>query len=209
MEYSTVRNAVKEIFEQMSSKAKGDVGLASQYAKIELPLLFFVDSMLAEGPWPWAPEWNRNRLAYERDELAGDEKFFDLLDQTLTETGEGPDERLAVFYTSIGLGFSGWYVGQPEYLRRKMNDLLPRVRAFIDADEAAIITPDTYKHTDTSNLPLPMSASVIPVLIAVIGCVVVVVVANFYLFRLSSRDLNSALDTILARDPTMQTSKAK
>ena len=209
MEYSAVRNAVKELFEQMSTKSKRDVGLASQYSKIELPLLFFVDSMLAEGPWPWAPEWNRNRLAYERDELAGDEKFFDLLEQNLAETGEGADERLAVFYTCIGLGFSGWYVGQPEYLRRKMNDLLPRVRAFIDADEAAIITPDTYKHTDTSNLPLPMSASVIPVLIGVVGCVVLVVVANFYLFRLSSQDLNRALDTILAKDPAVHSSKAK
>jgi type IV/VI secretion system ImpK/VasF family protein len=209
MDYSAVRNAVKELFEQMSTKAGRDIGLASQYTKVELPLLFFVDSMLAEGPWPWAAEWNRNRLAYERDELAGDEKFFDLLEQTLAETGEGADERLAIFYTCIGLGFSGWYVGQPEYLRRKMNDLLPRVRAYIDADEAAIITPDTYKHTDTSNLPLPMSASVVPVLITVVGCVVLVVVANFYLFRLASHDLNRALDTILARDPAVQTSKTK
>ena len=205
LDYSTVRNAVKGLFSDLSEKAGREVALASQYAKVELPLLFFVDSMLAEGPWPWAAEWNRNRLAYERDELAGDEKFFDLLEQTLGETGEGADERLAIFFTCMGLGFSGWYVGQPEYLRRKMNDLLPRVRAFIDADEAGLITPDTYKHNDTSNLPLPMSASVVPVLIAVVGCVLLVVAVNFYIFRLSSQDLNRALDAILARDPAVQT----
>ena len=39
--------------------------------------------------------------------------------------------------------------------------------------------------------------------------VVLVVVANFYLFRLASHDLNRALDTILARDPAVQTSKTK
>jgi type IV/VI secretion system ImpK/VasF family protein len=210
LDYSTVRNAVKSLFEQMAAKSKRDVGVSAQYAKVELPLLFFVDSMLAEGPWPWAAEWNRSRLAYERDELAGDEKFFDLLDQTLAETGEAADERLAIFYTCIGLGFSGWYTGQPEYLRRKMNDLLPRVRSYIDADEAALITPDTYQHTDTSNLPLPMSASVVPVLIAVVGCVLLVVVVNFYIFRLSSQDLNRALDAIVARDPAVQqAAKAK
>jgi hypothetical protein len=32
-----------------------------------------------------------------------------------------------------------------------------------------------------------------------------VVVVNFYIFRLSSQDLNRALDTILARDPAVQT----
>ena len=204
-DYSSVRLAVKDVFDQMAAKAGREVALSSQYSKVELPLLFFVDSMLAEGPWPWAAEWNRNRLAYERDELAGDEKFFDLLEQTQAETGEGADERLTIFYTCIGLGFSGWYVGQPEYLRRKMNDLLPRVRSFIDADEAGLITPDTYQHTDTSNLPLPMSASVVPVLIAILGCILLVGVTNFYLFRLSSQDLNRALDTILAHGPAAQT----
>jgi type VI secretion system protein ImpK len=204
-DYSTVRTTVKNMLEEMDRTAKADVALASQYAKVELPLLFFVDSMLSEGPWPWAAEWNRNRLAYERGELAGDEKFFDLLELAQAETGEGADERLTVYYTCLGLGFSGWYVGQPEYLRRKMNDLLPRVRAFVDADEAGLVTPDTYQHTDTSNLPLPVSASIVPVLIAIVGCVLLVGVMNFYLFRLASQELNQALDKILARNPAVQT----
>ena len=199
--YSTVRTTVKELFDQMAATAQGDVALAAQYSKVSLPLLFFVDSILSEGPWPWAAEWNRNRLAYERDELAGDEKFFDLLEQAQAETGDGADERLAIYYTCLGLGFTGWYVGQPEYLRRKMNDLLPRVRAFIDADEAALITPQTYQHTDASNLPLPMSASMVPLAIVAAGGLLLVLAMNLFLFHASSKDLNQALDTILAHNP--------
>jgi type IV/VI secretion system ImpK/VasF family protein len=209
LDYSTVRLAVKDLFDQLGTKARGDVAVSAQFAKVEQPLLFFVDSMFSEGPWPWAAEWNRNRLAYERGELAGDEKFFDLLAQTQAETGEAADERLAIFYTCLGLGFSGWYVGQPEFLRRTMNDLLPRIRKFIDADEAGLITPATYQHTDTSNLPLPLSSSVVPLLIAIIGCVLLVGVTNFYLFRLSSQDINRALDTILARDPAVPAARNK
>ena len=200
-DYSTVRAAVKDLFDRMATKAKGDVALASQYAKVELPLYFFADSMLSEGPWPWADEWNRKRLAFDRDEYAGDEKFFDLLELALEEKGDAADERLAIYYTCLGLGFSGWYSGQPEYLRRKMNDLLPRVRAYIDADEAGLITPDTYQHTDTSNLPLPISASMVPLLIGIVGAIVVVGAANYYVFNLASEDLDQALDAIVARSP--------
>ena len=37
----------------------------------------------SESTLPFAAQWNQNRLAYERNELAGDEKFFDLLEETI------------------------------------------------------------------------------------------------------------------------------
>ena len=37
--------------------------------------------MISESSLPFAAQWNQNRLAYERNELAGDEKFFDLLER--------------------------------------------------------------------------------------------------------------------------------
>jgi type VI protein secretion system component VasF len=202
-DYSDVRNTTKELFQKMTEKAKGDVALASQYAQVELPLLFFVDSMFSEGPLPWAAEWNRKRMANDRDELAGDEKFFDLLQLAEAQPGNAADERLTIYYTCIGLGFSGWYSGQPEYLRRKMNDLLPRVRTFVDADEAGLVTPDTYQHTNTINLPLPMSARMMPTLIVVCGSILLLIAVNYFSFRNSSQEMNQALDSILSRDPAV------
>ena len=50
-------------------------------------------------------------------------KFFDLLDETLNDPSDEATERLKIFYTCLGLGFSGWYAGQSEYLRGKMLDI--------------------------------------------------------------------------------------
>ena len=45
---------------------------------------------------------------------------FDLLEETLKESGDDAAERLAVFYVCLGLGFSGIYFQQPEFLRHDL-----------------------------------------------------------------------------------------
>jgi type IV/VI secretion system ImpK/VasF family protein len=207
-DYPTARSEILTLFERMQQEAKGDLALSEQFRKVEMPLIFFVDSMIAESTLRFAAEWNRNRMAYERNELAGDEKFFDLLDETLKETRDGADERLAVFYTCMGLGFAGWYSGQPEYLRKKMMEIAPRVRAYVDADETGLITPDSYQHTNTTNLPMPMAASLVPLLIILGGLFLVVSGVNIYSFRSASKELNEALDAIAERGPERASANA-
>ncbi|MEO7701864.1 MAG: DotU family type IV/VI secretion system protein [Opitutus sp.] len=201
IDYVVARAEIVDLFEKLSSRASADIALGEQYRKVELALIFFVDSMIAESALPFAQEWNRSRLAYTRKELAGDEKFFDLLEETAQTTREGADERLAVYYTCIGLGFTGWYSGQPEFLRKKMLELAPRVKAYVDADESGLITPDTYQHTNTANLPRPMAASMVPLLIVLVGVFLVVVAVNVYTFRRGSNDLMKVLDSINAHEP--------
>jgi type VI protein secretion system component VasF len=198
-DYATARSEIEGIFERMTAVARTDLALGEQYRKVEMPLMFFVDSIISESSLPFAQEWNRNRLAYTRNELAGDEKFFDLLDETLKESRDGVEERLAVFYTCMGLGFTGWYAGQPEYLRKKMLEIQPRVKTYVDFDESGLITPDSYQHTNTNKLALPMSSSLVPLLIVLIGLFLVVGAVNFYTFRSASAELNKSLDSINAR----------
>jgi len=116
---------------------------------MELPLLFFVDSMIADSSLAFAQQWNQNRLAYDRNELAGDEKFFDLLEETLNDSSEDASERLAVYYTCIGLGFAGIYFKQPEYLRKTMLTIAPRIRHLVEMDQTAKICPEAYTSVDT------------------------------------------------------------
>ncbi len=200
IDYAMARAEIEDFGEKLAERARSDIALEEQFRKVELPLIFFVDSVISESALPFAQEWNQNRLAYARHELAGDEKFFDLLEETIHDKAEGAAERLAIFYTCIGLGFAGWYSGQPEFLRKKMLELAPRVKAFVDADETGLITPDTYKYTNGSNLPLPMAASLVPLLIVLSGLFLVVVFINIYTFRSVSSDLNDALDAIAAHD---------
>ena len=106
--YDRLRAEIESLFKDVGARAETDPALRSQWAKLELPVSFFVDSMIAESRLSVAAQWHQRRLAYERKELAGDEKFFDLLDETLADPGEEATERLKVFYTCLGLGFCGW-----------------------------------------------------------------------------------------------------
>src|SRR5881396_2656096 len=105
-------------------------------------------AMLAESRLKFAGQWHQNRLAYERKELAGDEKFFDLLEESMQDNSEEAAERLAFYYTCIGLGFTGMYSGQPEYLRKTMMTIAPRIRHRVDSDQTARICPEAYTGVD-------------------------------------------------------------
>jgi type VI secretion system protein ImpK len=191
-----VRAEVKATFAEMRTKANAQPGLAAQLEKVELPLIFFVDFMIKNSGLSSASEWQE--LAFERKELAGDEKFFDLLDETLADRGEQANERIAIFYTCMGLGFTGWYTGQREYLRKKMMECAGRIRGLIDTDQSARICPEAYENVDLSDLVEPPSASLVGIGIVLVGLALVLFIANVYLYRVSSQQLNDALNAIIA-----------
>jgi type VI secretion system protein ImpK len=195
-----LRPLIVGMFADMKAQAEPDARLASQYKKMELPLIFFVDSMMAESPLSLAPQWHKNRLAYERNELAGDEKFFDLLDETLAEKGSEADERLEVYYACLGLGFQGWYAGQPEYLRKKMQEVSQRIGRVLDQNQRAPICPEAYEHTDGRNLIERPGLKVLTIGVAFAGLCLVVLAANFFLFHTASQGLANALREILTHD---------
>jgi type IV/VI secretion system ImpK/VasF family protein len=199
-DYDIVRAEIKELLTKAADTSRENPGLSDQYKKVELSLIFFIDSVIAESTLPFASQWNSKRLAYERNELAGDEKFFDIIDENLAQQGSEADERLAVFYTCIGLGFTGWYQNQPEYLRKKMRQIAQRISNYVENDEYGPVTPDAYSHTDTTNLPLPVSESLSPLILVITGLIILVAGLNFYLFKRSSMDIHEALTDIVAHD---------
>lgn len=199
-DFDIVRSDIRDVLAKAADTARQSPALAEQFKKVELSLIFFIDSLVAESPLPFAANWNQKRLAYERNELAGDEKFFDIIDENLAQQGPEADERLAVFYTCIGLGFTGWYQLQPEFLRKKMRQIAQRITHYVEPDEQSLITPDAYQHTDTTNLPLPVSESLAPMLIVFVGLMILVAGTNSYLFRRASADLHQAIETIVQQE---------
>ena len=184
----------------MKEQAEPDARLATQYKKMEMPLIFFVDSMLAESKLSLASQWHKNRMAYERNELAGDEKFFDFLDETLAEKGSEADERLEVYYACLGLGFQGWYAGQPEYLRKKMAEVSQRIGRVLDSDQRAHICPEAYTSIDSRNLIERPGMKVLTIGVAFAGLCLIVLGINFFLFKTASQGLANALREILQHD---------
>lgn len=196
-----VRAEITRHLEQIKNKAHADPRLADSYEKIERVLVFFVDFMIKESDLSFANDWQE--LAVERwGEMAGDEKFFDLLEETYLDRSKEASERLAIFYTCMGLGFSGFYAGQPEYLRKAMMQCASRMTGMMEADESARICPQTYEHVDRSDLVEPPSRKLLAIAIALVGLLLVVSVANFFLYKYRSEDLGQALRAVEERQKT-------
>jgi len=195
-----VRAELSGLFDEALSKSNSDPVLANQMdktkGKIEWILAFFVDSMIRESSLSFAGEWRD--FAEERyDELSGDEKFWDLLDEVLAERGESADERLAVYYSMMGLGFTGWYTGQPEYLRKKMLECSARLRSQIDSDENSRIINESELYQNTADLIEPPGKSLFGILVAAAILIVVLLVGNIYLYRSNTVNLRGSLETII------------
>jgi type IV/VI secretion system ImpK/VasF family protein len=191
-----LRLEIKQLFTDIEKRASTDSGLAAQWQKVELPLIFFVDSMIAECGLSVSAAWNENRLAYDRKELAGDEKFFDLLDETLSDSSEQATERLQIFYTCLGLGFTGWYAGQSEYLRGKMHDIGQRIQDTMDTNPNVRICPEAYAGVDTRDLIQGPGIGIGAIGIICLGLCLIVFSVEIYLFRAASLSLTDSVTAI-------------
>jgi type VI protein secretion system component VasF len=190
-----VRADLKQILADMKYAASQDTALLQRYEQIELPLLFFVDSMIKRSQLSFAEDWEN--LAYERRELAGEDRFFEMLDRTLEDKSDAATDKLAVYYTCIGLGFTGWHTGHPEVLRKKMLEISARVRPMFESNPQAYICPDAYSHLNTSNLIQPPASSLGGIAVTVFGLACVLIVAYVYLYRDRSDELKRSLNDIV------------
>jgi type VI protein secretion system component VasF len=84
--------------------------------------------MVKEGRFPYRVEWRE--LSRNYNELSGDEKFFDLLTETLKYPDFG--NSFALFYIMLGLGSDGAYRYNHKYIEQCMR--LCMERAVIDYD---------------------------------------------------------------------------
>jgi type VI secretion system protein ImpK len=191
---------IKELFAGMARTAEGDPLLRAQWPHIEWPLVFFTDSMISENGSQVSEAWNRTRIAYERKELAGDEKFFDLLDETLNDPSPEATERLKVFYTCIGLGFSGWYAGQPEYLRGKMLDISQRIGPAMETNRTAKLCPEAYLGVDTRDLVQAPAAKLGGIALVFLGLCLIVLTVEIYLFRAASLSLTDSVTAVASQE---------
>jgi len=194
--YDEVRGTIISLLEAIQRRAESDLVLSMQAGKLELPILFFVDSVLSESGFQWAQQWNRNRLAFQQNQLAGDEKFYDMLDETLADSSREATERLKIFYVCMGLGFTGWYATQPEYLRKKMETIGQRIGVPRDRRTVGRLCPETYEHLDTRNLIEPPAGKIGFIVVLFVALCLMAAATDFYLYRLGSEGLVNSLKEI-------------
>ncbi len=181
-DYPTLRREILGLIETARNTIMADPDLDRFWGQIEMPLLFFIDSMISESQLPVAAAWNQKRLAYDYKELAGDQKFFDLLETTLHDNGSDASILLGFYYTCIGLGFTGYLGDNPEPLRARMIQMLPRIDPGLRAERQQKLCPDTYAGIDTRELlgQKPVSARTLWLIFLLLCAVLVGLTAVLY-----------------------------
>lgn len=200
---SQIRGEIKSILDQMKARAAETPGLLGKYEMvegrdgkkgIELIMIFFADSMVRDSKLACAPHWDN--IAAEHQEYAGDDKFFDLLDDALQDRSKDAADQLAVYYTCLGLGFVGGFYGQPEGIRRKMHDCAARIGERMDDASRGRICREAYEHTDKRPLTLPKTQRILMSVAILLAVLIGVFVAAGFGYRYAQNDLQQSFRTI-------------
>jgi type IV/VI secretion system ImpK/VasF family protein len=194
-----VRAEVKELLNEIERNASADVRLHKQVKELELSMIYFVDNVICTSRLKFAAQWAANRLARERNELAGDERFFDFLDRDLNTTSDEAEERLAVYYVCLGLGFTGMWQGKPEKIYSYQEQIFQRIHQYMDNDPKARINEEAYKFTDTRVLTEPAGNKIILVAVIFGFLSLTVLIVYFALYANAISELSGPVGKIIGQ----------
>ncbi|MEL7473937.1 MAG: DotU family type IV/VI secretion system protein [Planctomycetota bacterium] len=201
---AAVRADLDQVFSEIDETASARPELKAQFKKIQMPLIFFADYMIKSSELKMARDWEEMQRDF--GEHAGDEKFFDLLEDDLAAAERGDadaQDRLVVYYQCIGLGFQGFHEGQTEKLRSLMEQMgaILRKQDLVDLSDKSLVCSEAYENIDTSDLIEPPAKKMVGVTLAVVGLVLALFVTNIALFLTGRGQLDDALERIVQNDP--------
>jgi len=208
VEAGQLRAELKSLLNDTRLVCESVPGMGEQFAKVRLPLIYFVDFMVRESALPFARSW-KHLQEEEAREIVGDEKFFNLLDETMAEQGEAANQRLAVFYCCLGLGFTGIHLNEPEVLRRKMLGISARIRGMVDADDASKITPEAYQGVREEVLQQPVAQGIATWMILLVGMALLFVVGSYFGYNSAVSEIKESLVKITGESANDKTTDKK
>jgi len=122
-------------------------------ARLDLPLIFFADNVIANSRLHFAQQWRKSGWPRKRTRPAGTSGFFvEFVEPDLVDSDEDAASRAAGGVLCVpGLGFRGIYQNHPEKVLWYMEQIFPRIRQWMDNDPRWKISDEAYRP--------PMSAS--------------------------------------------------
>lgn len=194
LEMTRTRTQIEAILKNMREQAEADAMLRAQYDRVEIVLMYFVDSTIRHSELPFARQWEMLALRHH-SQGAGESDFFERLDADLQQEDPGVNERLEIFYTCLGLGFKGMYRDHPGELRMRMQQLSARVGAALGSEQQ-VLCPEAYEHVDDRAPSPPIWVPLWAMMIVVVGLLVVTFMANAWMYRATSADLAESLNRV-------------
>jgi type IV/VI secretion system ImpK/VasF family protein len=179
--FITAQNKIDDLLTELHSNLTHGTNKWRQFSKIELPLLFFIDSIICESDVSFAEEWDKNRLAYSRGEMTGDKKFFDVLEELFNEYSVDADKCITFFYTCIGLGFTGIYKDNSEKIKYYLDRITTRIPG-LDDENIPQIQKEVFSNVDHRNLQSKDWLTLTRIVVITIILVIAFISFNVFLF---------------------------
>ena len=88
------------------------------------------------------------------------------------------------------------YQGQPEQVRRYLEQVFPRIRRWMDVDPRTRISEEAYRHTDTRALSEPQGNKIALVLVIFVFLSLSALVVCYGLYANASENLRNSITTI-------------
>ena len=121
--YELLYGELKSELNALSLRCSASPLLQQRYVQVEQVVIFFIDYTVKEGQFSYSAQYEEMARAFH--EFSGDEKFFDLLEETLKQ---GTDlEMLRLFYLLLGLGFDGIFKRERPYVHELMHQIKERL----------------------------------------------------------------------------------
>jgi type VI secretion system protein ImpK len=110
------RVKVVALLEEAGRQARSTAQLASDFALARHALVYWIDEVLNNAPWPHAAAWQNRILEWQyfRERIRS-ERFYEEADKALRL---GSTDPLETFYLCLAMGFRGKYDDDPEGLFR-------------------------------------------------------------------------------------------
>ncbi|MGE9296167.1 MAG: DotU family type IV/VI secretion system protein [Puniceicoccales bacterium] len=191
------KEALQQI-DRIDRASRGDPLLRDVFKRVRLPIIFYIDHVIVECDSKISAQWRDARLAYQENELAGDEKFFDITDELMQETTPVANESLAIIYQCMGLGFTGWYANQPEHIRELMETIAQRLPE--DFMAMTRVAPEAYQPLDTRNLIVTARSRIGWMILAFVCSLILAFSLSYLVFFFSTAKLRDALNDITAKE---------
>ncbi|MDR2842017.1 MAG: DotU family type IV/VI secretion system protein [Spirochaetaceae bacterium] len=199
IEAEKFRENIVSLLENARREAMQDEKLSAEFALIEKPVVFFIDYMVREGRFSFRDDWHI--IARNYNELSGDEKFFDLLEETL----DTPDSKNSVtlFFIMLGLGFDGIHRRNPPYIRHCMQVCAKRVHTDFDIITQPILeTPPLKKKTAGKRQRFDIKLA----MISSAGFFVLCLIINIITFTVNTSDyrkiISKAVEDAIVKQPS-------
>jgi type VI protein secretion system component VasF len=207
-----VRADFRRTLEEARSRAGGQLGMDSQFAKVEPALVALMDDVVKTGPVSWRQDW---KSMYEESfNAAYMDDFYTKLEELIAEPpSEVNRDRMAVFYTCLGLGFMGKarLDGDDRGLpRRRMSEMrASRIAELVEQTTERPLLPEITTIVDRRQFIRPSTDPLIPAAIALVVMTLGLILGTMYLYSEGKRGLSTPLEQIRAMDEREAIKRAK